>query len=662
MPTATEHHSRGTSLRLAGDMMGAVENYKQVLALVPDSATTWNELGTALRSLGRFDEAVDCFRHALVLKPDLADAYRNLALGEQLSADNSELASIAALVDATDLPIEDRSTAAFALGKALDDAGRFDEAFTAYERANSMYRAARAAAGDWFDAVALSRQVDEIIAAFTPDFFAKVAGWGIRSEVPVFIVGMPRSGTSLVEQIAASHSRVSGAGELLHIVRMYGDFGTPIDGRGPGLRWEETVISRAAGGHLQRLREIGSGAERVIDKMPDNVLCLGLVATLYPQARIILCRRDPRDIALSCFFQKFTPGMLGFSYDLADCGRRQVQIDRLIEHWRRVLPLPMLEVDDEKLVADLAGESQKLVSFLGLEWEPACLEFHRTQRTVATASSWQVRQPLFDRSVGRWRNYERHLQPLLRALSPAEDSSDPSAVDDAERTLQDEVITALSAAAEQYRAGYLDRAETLYGEVLEKVPQHPETLHWLGAIAGIRGRHQDAVQLIGRSIVVSAVRPDAHFDLGYALQQLGREREAEAAFCNALTLRPDYPAALATLGAMLLAGGRVEEAAGYFRKLVAAEAGECARPFELASCLRRLGDMQGSLDSLRLAVSRAPDFQSGWTAPGLTFLTLENWNEAEECFRRVLAIEPGSSRAIQQLSYVREKKIARIRG
>src|SRR6266436_6682358 len=390
MPTATEHHSRATSLRLAGDMKGAVENYKQVLALVSDSATTWNELGTALRSLGRFDEAVNCFRHALVLKPDLADAYRNLALGEQLSADSSELASIT----------------------ALDDAGRFDEAFTAYERANSMYRAARAAAGDWFDAVALSRQVDEIIAVFTPEFFAKVAGWGARSEVPVFIVGMPRSGTSLVEQIAASHSRVSGAGELLHIGRMYGDFGPPSDGHGPELRWEETVIRRAAGGHLQRLREIGSDAERVIDKMPDNVLCLGLVATLYPQARIILCRRDPRDVALSCFFQKFTPGMLGFSYDLADCGRRQVQIDRLLEHWRRVLPIPMLEVDYEKLVADLAGESQKLVSFLGLEWEPACLEFHRTQRTVATASGWQVRQPLYDPSVGRWRNYERHLESL----------------------------------------------------------------------------------------------------------------------------------------------------------------------------------------------------------------------------------------------------------
>ena len=656
MPTATEHHSRATSLRLAGDMMGAVENYKQVLALVPDSAATWSELGTALRSLGRFDEAVNCFRHALVLKPHLADAYRNLALGEQLSADNSELASIAGLVDATDLAIEDRSTAAFALGKALDDAGRFDEAFAAYERANSMYRAARAAAGDWFDAVALSRQVDEIIAAFTPDFFAKVAGWGIRSEVPVFIVGMPRSGTSLVEQIAASHSRVFGAGELLHIGRMYGDLGPPTDGHGSELRWEEAVIRRTAGGHLRRLREIGSDAERVIDKMPDNVLCLGLVATLYPQARIIFCRRDPRDIALSCFFQKFTPGMLGFSYDLADCGRRQVQIDRLIGHWRRVLPLPMLEVDYEKLVADLAGESQKLVSFLGLEWEPACLEFHRTQRTVATASSWQVRQPLYDRSVGRWRNYERHLEPLLRALSPADDCSDPITFDDADRALQNDVIAALSAAAEQYQAGDLDRAETLYREVLERAPQHPETLHWLGVIAGIRGCHQDAVQLISRSIVISAVRPDAHFDLGYALQQLGRVAEAEAAFCNALTLRPDYPAALATLGSMLLAGGRVEEAVGYFRKLVAAEPDDAAGHFDLASCLRRLGDVQGSLGSLRHAVSLAPEFQSGWNDLGLTYLTLKNWDEAEECFRRVLAIEPGSSRAVQQLAYVQQKK------
>src|SRR5258707_6749240 len=161
MPTAAEHHSRATSLRLAGDMMGAVENYKQVLARVPDSATTWNELGTALRSLGRFDEAVNCFRHALVLKPDLADAYRNLALGEQLSADSSEFASIAALADATDLPIEERSAAAFALGKALDDAGRFDEAVVAYERANSMYRAARANAGDLFDAAVLCRQFDQ---------------------------------------------------------------------------------------------------------------------------------------------------------------------------------------------------------------------------------------------------------------------------------------------------------------------------------------------------------------------------------------------------------------------------------------------------------------------------------------------------------------------
>src|SRR5260370_4601688 len=163
MPTGAGDHSRALSLRLAGDMMGAVEHYKQVLALVPDSATTWNDLGTALRSLGRFDEAVDCFRHALVLKPDLADAYRNLALGEQLSADGSELASIAALADAADLPIEERSAAAFALGKALDDAGRFDEAFAGYERANSMYRAARAAARDWFDAAALMRQGGEII-------------------------------------------------------------------------------------------------------------------------------------------------------------------------------------------------------------------------------------------------------------------------------------------------------------------------------------------------------------------------------------------------------------------------------------------------------------------------------------------------------------------
>src|SRR5262249_55996838 len=163
------------------------------------------------------------------------------------------------------------------------------------------------------------------------------------------------------------------------------------------------------------------GVGGVSDKVAEKILKLGVSGTVFPAARIVFCRRDPRDIAVSCFFQKFSAGSLTFSYDLADCGRRIRETERLADHWRRVLPLRCLDVQYESLVTDLAGESRQLIDFLGLPWEPACLEFHRTERTVQTASSWHGRQPLYDRSAGRWRNYQRHLGPLLGEL-PASDA------------------------------------------------------------------------------------------------------------------------------------------------------------------------------------------------------------------------------------------------
>jgi hypothetical protein len=318
---------------------------------------------------------------------------------------------IVALAARTDLPIEERAAAGFAVAKALDDADRYDEAFAAYDAANRLYRAARTAAGDHFDAADLARRIDRLIVDFTPAFFASVRGWGSPSDLPVFIVGLPRAGTSLVEQIAASHSRVFGAGELRNIGEASAELG-PVEAP-----WTQATVRRAADAHLERLSGLGGGADRVIDKLPDNIFMLGVIATLYPAARIIFCRRDPRDIGVSCFFQNFSAGLLTFSYDLADCGRRIRETERLAAHWHRVLPLRCLDIQYESLVADLEGESRRLVDFLGLAWEPACLDFHSTIRIVQTASSWQVRQPLYHRSVGRWRHYERHLGRLLGELA-----------------------------------------------------------------------------------------------------------------------------------------------------------------------------------------------------------------------------------------------------
>ena len=386
------HYGLAACLRFCNDLEGALVSYRNVLALCPDQPAVWNDLGRALRIAGRFEEAVGAFRQALAINPDFADAYRNLAACRQLPAGGGEIARVSELCERTDLPSEERAAAGLAMGKAFDDADRFDEAFAAYDRANRIYHDWLAKTSQPFDAEALHRQIDETISAFTPAFFASVANSGSSSELPVFIVGMPRSGTSLVEQIAATHSQVFGAGELEHIGAL------------------------AAEDHLARLAALGGNTRRVIDKLPDNIFELGVIAMLFPAARVIFCRRDPRDICLSCYFQKFTGAQLPFSYDLADCAKRYLETERMMAHWRQVLPLRMHELEYEALVADLEGESRRLIAFLGLGWEPACLEFHRTRRAVATASSWQVRQPLYDRSVGRWCNYQAYLAPLLDGL------------------------------------------------------------------------------------------------------------------------------------------------------------------------------------------------------------------------------------------------------
>jgi tetratricopeptide (TPR) repeat protein len=407
---AAAYNGLATCLRLTGDMEASIVSYRDALAISPNEAMLWNDLGRCFLSLGRFDEAVDVFRRAVAIDPDLGCAYRNLAACQRLAADDAEMGRIAALTARTDLPLEERAAAGFAVAKALDDADRYDEAFVAYDCANRLYREARVAAGGGFDATGLAREIDRSIAEFGPAFFASGRGWGNPSEVPVFIVGMLRSGTSLVEQIAASHSRVFGAGELSNI-------GAAAAALGPVVTWTQASVRRVADAQLEWLRNLGGGADRVIDKQPDNIFQLGVIATLYPSARIIFCRRDPRDIGMSCFFQHFSNDTHMFSYDLADCGRRIRETERIAAHWHRVLPLRCLDIQYETLVADLEGESRRLIEFLGLPWEPACLEFHRTARTIHTASLWQVRQPLYDRSVGRWRHYQHHLHPLLKELA-----------------------------------------------------------------------------------------------------------------------------------------------------------------------------------------------------------------------------------------------------
>ena len=406
-------HGLGVRLYQRGEVAAAIEYFRRAAQRDPSLASAWHDLGVALRASGRIDAALEAFRRTIEVDPNHAEAYRDLAVCGGLAAGGPQFASAASLAADANRPLEQRAAALFALGKTFDDAGRYDEAFAAYQAANRDYREYLAGCGVRFDPEVLRRNVDAAIERHTRSHLAVVATWGNPSECPVFIVGMPRSGTTLVEQIVASHSQVFGAGERTEIGSIAVECASAL------AAGDRRFIRRRADRHIEWLGSLGGAAARVVDKLPDNVFQLGVIATLFPGARVICCWRDPRDLCLSCYFQRFAGDRLPFSYDLEDCATRFIETSRLAAHWASVLPLRWHDVWYEDVIANLEGESRRLIAFLGLEWELRCLEFHRTPRVVTTASAWQVRQPLYDRSVGRWRNYRRHLAPLLERLAQA---------------------------------------------------------------------------------------------------------------------------------------------------------------------------------------------------------------------------------------------------
>ncbi len=262
--------------------------------------------------------------------------------------------------------------------------------------------------------------VDEMIATCSADFFARVDGFGIESDRPIFIVGLPRSGTTLTEQILAAHSKVHGAGELHLAQSVFETLPTVLGLELPPLRCLEEITREAADWlarkHLGGLDEIAPGTCLVADKMPENYFFLGLLALLFPRAKFIHCRRDLRDVAVSCWFTNFRE--VRWAHHLDHIAAKFAAYRRLMHHWSRTLPVPVLEVDYEQTVADLDGTARRLIAWCDLDWEPECLDFHKPRNPVKTASVSQIRQPIYSRSVGRWRNYESELGSLFDRLEP----------------------------------------------------------------------------------------------------------------------------------------------------------------------------------------------------------------------------------------------------
>jgi tetratricopeptide (TPR) repeat protein len=357
--------------------------------------------------------------------PKTAGVHYTLAQAER---DGDHEARIAQINDVLAGGIEEKepeSALEFALATRYEALKKHEEAFGHYIRANARKREALEARGVVYDREVEDARADLMMKIYPgPESFEGPTG--SDSEMPVFIVGMPRSGTSLTEQILASHPQMSGAGELTAIAnavkRLRETLGYP---RNPPT---EKALRNIAQLYLQRLREVDANARRITDKMPGNYTHLGLILRVFPKARIIHCRRNPVDNCLSCFVQNFGAEGLAWSFDLEDAAHQYRCYDKLMAHWRRILPPgQMLEIDYEETVADLEGQARKLVDFVGMEWDDACLSFHENKRAVVTASHDQVRRPIYNTSVGRWKKYGPQVMPLVDALSDFMDQSERGA-------------------------------------------------------------------------------------------------------------------------------------------------------------------------------------------------------------------------------------------
>lgn len=418
---AEAHAGLATILRDDGRHQEALAEYQESIRLKPTLAGAHAGMGRLLEELGRMPEAEAAFREAIHNDSKNAFAYGQLATLQRNKfpeADHSTMQSL--LLDRT-LSDSKRSSLHFGLAQVLDARGDYADAAEHLRQANSLRKVDWAKRGKGYDPHDHAMFVDRIIATFTPEFFERTRGFGLETERPVFIVGLPRSATTLTEQILASHSRVLGAGEqrlaregFESIPEILNSTEMPIDCLS---QIDASTIRKVAQRHLDRLTQLNSTADRVVDKMPDNYLYLGFLQVLFPKARFIHTRRDQRDVAVSCWMTNFS--QLRWAFDLQHIASRFRQYDRLMAHWQKVLPIPVMEIDYERTVADLESTARRLLDHCALDWEPSCLAFHKTTRPVRTASVTQVRQPIYSRSVARWKHYENELAELFSQLSSA---------------------------------------------------------------------------------------------------------------------------------------------------------------------------------------------------------------------------------------------------
>lgn len=400
----------GSAMEKLGNEESAVQAYRKAIEINPAHTEAQNNLGAVLSARGELDEAKACFSAAIEANPSFVHAHHNISTIKKYSKDDPHLAALESLLkSAPQMPDDSRMQFWFAIGKAWDDTGRYKEAFDAFQRGNKLKRKTFQ-----YDISNTEQTADDIIKKFD-SAFAKKKTTEFDDASAVFIVGMPRSGTTLIEQILSSHSKIYGAGELkdfTDVVQEFQDDKAPHHFMEWLLQADDKKLQEIGEAYIGRLRSLDSKAVRITDKMMGNFFYVGLIHKALPKAKIIYSVRNPLDIGISIYSRLFNETM-PFAYDLEELGRYYNLCNRMMEHWKQVLPKgAILEVKYENIIAGLETQARRLIDYCGLEWEDACLGFYKNKRPVKTASIAQVRQPIYKSSVARWENYRTQLAPL----------------------------------------------------------------------------------------------------------------------------------------------------------------------------------------------------------------------------------------------------------
>ncbi|WP_405228286.1 tetratricopeptide repeat-containing sulfotransferase family protein [Lentisalinibacter sediminis] len=411
------HFLLAAALAPAARTAAAAAAYRRAIELKPEHAGAWLGLGHTLKTLGRQPEAIEAYRECIRLKPANGESWWSLANLKTYPLGDEDIQAMEAALETPELNEQSEVNFLFALAKAWEDREDYDRAWHYYDKGNRRQRMR-----ENYDPVQTEVNNDAIAEVFSEEFLAVNEGIGCEDPAPIFIVGLPRSGSTLIEQILASHSQVEGTAELPYLGRV----ATSLNrNRADGVNYPQAVrelkgpnfeaLGRRYLAHASLHRV--EGLPRFIDKMPNNFPNVGFAQLILPRAKIIDARRHPMDSCLSCYRQLFARGQT-FTYDLTEIGEYFLQYQRMMDHWHAVLPGRVLTVQYEELVSDFDNQVRRLLDFCELPWEDACLNFHETDRPVRTASSEQVRQPIYRGAVGFWRRYEQHLDELAEVLEP----------------------------------------------------------------------------------------------------------------------------------------------------------------------------------------------------------------------------------------------------